>query len=33
MDEDQMILQTPLMDIDHDGQTVSPIESRDNLNL
>ena len=33
MDEDQSILQTPLMDIDQDGQTISPVETRDNLNL
>ena len=28
-----MILQTPLMDIDQDGQTIGPVETRDNLNL
>ena len=33
MDEDQTILQTPLMDIDQVGQTLSPVETRDNLNL
>ena len=33
MDEDQTILQTPLMDIEQDGQTISPVETRDNLNL
>ena len=33
MDEDQTILQTPLMDIDQDGQTISQVETRDNLNL
>ena len=33
MDEDQTILQTPLMDIDQDRQTISPVETRDNLNL
>ena len=33
MDEDQAILQTPLIDVDQDGQTISPIEFRDNLNL
>ena len=33
MDENQTILQTPLMDIDQDRQTVSPVETRDNLNL
>ena len=33
MDEDQTILQTPLMGEDHDEQTISPVETRDNLNL
>ena len=33
MDVDQIILQTPLMDVEQDGQTVGPAESRDNLNL
>ena len=33
MDEDQTILQTPLMNIDQDRQTISPVETRDNLNL
>ena len=33
MDEDQTILQTPLMDIDQDGQTISQVETRDKLNL
>ena len=33
MDEDPTILQTPLMDGDQDEQTVSLIETRDNLNL
>ena len=33
MDEDQTILQTPLMDIDQDEQTVSPVETRHTLNL
>ena len=33
MDEDQTILQTPLMDIDQDEQTAIPVETRDNLNL
>ena len=33
MDEDQSILQAPLMDVDQDRQTISPIESNDNLNL
>ena len=33
MDEDQTILQTPLMDTDEDEQTITPVETRDNLNL
>ena len=33
MDEHQTILLTPLMDVDEDGQTISPVETRDNLNL
>ena len=33
MDEDQMILETPLMDRDHDEQTITPVETRNNLNL
>ena len=33
MDEDQTLLQTPLMDTDQDKQTISPVETRDNLNL
>ena len=33
MDEDQTILQTPLMDVDQVRQTISPVETRDNLNL
>ena len=33
MDKDQTILQTPLMDINQDGQTLSLVETRDNLNL
>ena len=33
MDEDQTILQTPLMDIDQEGQTINLVETRDNLNL
>ena len=33
MDKDQMILQTPLMDMDQDEQTIPPVETRDNLNL
>ena len=33
MDEDQTLLQTPLMNTDQDEQTISPVETRDNLNL
>ena len=33
MDEDQRIIQTQLMDVDQDGQTIHPVETRDNLNL
>ena len=33
MDKDQMILQTPLMDTDQDKQTITRVETRDNLNL
>ena len=33
MDEDQTILQTPLMDTDEEELTVTPAEARDNLNL
>ena len=33
MDEDQTILQTPLMDTDQDEQTITPVETNDNLNL
>ena len=33
MDEDQTILHTPLMDVDQDRQTISPVQTRDNLNL
>ena len=33
MDEDQTLLQTPLMDTDDDKQTITPVETRDNLNL
>ena len=33
MDEDQTILQTPLMDTDQDEQTITPVETSDNLNL
>ena len=33
MDEDQTILQPPLMDIDQERQTICLVETRDNLNL
>ena len=33
MDKDQTILQTPLIDLDQDEQTISPVETKDNLNL
>ena len=33
MDEDQTILQTPLMDTDEGPLTITPMEARDNLNL
>ena len=33
MDKDQTLLQTPLMDTDQDKQTISPVQTRDNLNL
>ena len=33
MDEDQTIVQSPLMDTDPDEQTMTPVETRDNLNL
>ena len=33
MDEDKIVLQTPLMDVDQGKQTTSPVETRDNLNL
>ena len=33
MDEDQTILQSPLMDTHQDKQTISPVDTRDNLNL
>ena len=32
MDEDQTILQTPLMDTDEEQLTTAPMEARDNLN-
>ena len=33
MDKDQAIIQTPLMDTEEDEMTITPIETRDNLNL
>ena len=33
MDEDQTILQISLMDTDEDKQTITPVETKDNLNL
>ena len=33
MDEDQTILQTPLMDTEEDKMTKTLVETRDNLNL
>ena len=33
IDEDQTILQTPLLDVDQDGQVRSPVETGNNLNL
>ena len=33
MDEDQTILQIPMMDTDITEQTITVIETRDNLNL
>ena len=33
MDEDETILQIPLTDTDEDDQTITPVETRDNLNL
>ena len=33
MDEDQTILHTPLMDIDQVGQSISPVETRENFKL
>ena len=31
MDKDQTILQSPFMDTDQDEQTITPVETRDNL--
>ena len=33
MDKDQTMLQMPLMDKDGDELTITPVETRDNLNL
>ena len=33
MDEDQTILQTPLMDTEEDEMTITLMEARDNSNL
>ena len=33
MDEDQTILQTPLIGTDEESLTITPTEVRDNLNL
>ena len=33
LDEDHMTVQIPLMDADQDNRTVTPVETRDNLNL
>ena len=33
MDKDQTILQTLLMDVDQVGQSIGPVETRENLNL
>ena len=33
MDEDQKVLQSSLMDTDQDEQTITPVETRHNLNL
>ena len=33
INDDQTILLAPLMDVDQDRQTISPVETRDNLNL
>ena len=33
MDEDQTILNTPLMDTDEEELTITPMEARHNLNL
>ena len=33
LDEDQTILQTPLMDTEEDVMMITPMETRDGLNL
>ena len=33
VDEDQTVLQSPLMDTDQDKQTITQVETRDNLNI
>ena len=33
MDEDQTIMQTSLMDTDEDELTITPMDTRENLNL
>ena len=33
MDEDQTLLQMPIMDVDQVRQSVRPTEARENLNL
>ena len=33
IDDDQTILQSSLMDTDQDRQTITPVETRDNLNI
>ena len=33
MDKDQTMLQTPPMDTDQDEQIITPVDTRDNLNL
>ena len=33
MDEDQTILQSPLIDVDQGEQIISPVKTRDNSNL
>ena len=33
MDENQTILQSPLIDTDQDNQAITPVDTRDNLIL